>query len=36
MPSISKKVYIDKPDDTVNKQNNAYHSTIMMKLFDIK
>ena len=28
MTSISKNVYIDKLDDTVNKHNNTYHSTI--------
>ena len=32
MTSISKNVYIDKLDDIVNKYNNAYHSTIKMKL----
>ena len=30
MISISKNVYIDKLDDTVNKYNNTYHSTIKM------
>ena len=29
--SVSKKVYIDKLDDTVNKYNNKFHSTIKMK-----
>ena len=33
---ISKNVYIDKLDDIVNKYNNAYHSTIKMKLADVK
>ena len=32
MTLISKNVYIDKLDDIVNKYNNAYHSTIKMKL----
>ena len=36
MTSISKNIYIDKPDDIVNQYNNVYHSTIIMKLFDIK
>ena len=36
MTSISKKVYIDKLDDIVNKYNNIYHSTIKMKLVDVK
>ena len=31
MTSASKKVYIDKLDDVVNKYNNTYHSTIKMK-----
>ena len=34
--SISKKVYIDKLDDIVNKYNNTYHSTIKMKTVDVK
>ena len=34
--SISKNVYIDKLDSTVNKYNNTYHSTIKMKPVDIK
>ena len=29
-------MYIDKLDDTVNKDNNTYHSTIKMKPVDIK
>ena len=36
MISVSKNVYIDKQDDTVNKYNNTYHSTINMKLVDVK
>ena len=36
MTSISKNIYIDKPDDIVNQYDNAYHSTIIMKRFDIK
>ena len=35
MTSVSKKVYIDKLDDIVNKYNNTY-STIKMKLVDVK
>ena len=30
MTSISKNVYNDKLDDTVNKYNNTYHSTIKL------
>ena len=29
-------MYIDKLDDTVNKYNNTYHSTINMKPVDVK
>ena len=36
MTSISENIYIDKLDDMVNKYNNAYPSTIRMKLFDVK
>ena len=36
MSSSSKNVYIDKLDNIVNKYNNAYHSTIKMKTFDVK
>ena len=36
MTSVSKKVYLDKLDDIVNEHNNKYHSTIKMKLFDVK
>ena len=34
--SISKNVYIDKLDDTVNKYNNTYHRTIKLKPIDVK
>ena len=34
--SVSKNVYIDKLDDIVNKYNNTYHSSIKMKLVDVK
>ena len=33
--SILKNVYIDKLDQIVNKNNNSYHRTIKMKLFDV-
>ena len=36
MTSISKRLYIDKLDDIVNKYNNAYHSTIKLKSVDVK
>ena len=36
MTSISKNVYLDKLDDTVDQYNNTYHSTIKMKLVDVK
>ena len=36
MNSVSKNVYIDKVDDIDNKYNNTYHSTIKMKLVDVK
>ena len=36
MTSVSKKVYIDKLDDAVNKWNGTYHSTIKMKSVDVK
>ena len=29
-------MYIDKSADIVNKYNNTYHSTIKMKLTDVK
>ena len=32
----SKNVYIDKLDETVNKYNNTYHSTIKVKPVDVK
>ena len=34
--SVSKNVYINKLDDTVNKYNNTYHRTIKMKLVDVE
>ena len=36
MISISKNVYIDELGNIVNKYNNTYHSTIDMKLADVK
>ena len=36
MTSISKNLYIDKLDETVNKYNNTYHTTIKMKPVDVK
>ena len=36
MTLISKKVYIDKLDDIVNKYNNTCHSTIETKPVDVK
>ena len=36
MISVSKNVYIDKLDHTVNKYNNTYHSTIKVKAVDVK
>ena len=36
MTSISKNDYIDKLDNRVNKYNSTYHSTIKIKLFDVK
>ena len=36
MSSISKNVYIDKLDNTVDECNNAYHTTIKMKPIDVK
>ena len=35
MTSISKNVYINKLDDIVHKYNNTYHSTMIMKPFDV-
>ena len=36
MTSVPKNVYIVKFDSIVNKYNNTYHSTIKMKLVDVK
>ena len=36
MTSISKNVYIDKLDDTVDEYNNTYHTTIKMKPIDVE
>ena len=36
MTSISKKMYIDKLDDLVDKYNNTYHRTIKMEPVDVK
>ena len=36
MTSISKNVYIDKLDGTVNEYNNKKHRTIKMKPIDVK
>ena len=36
MASISKIVYTDKLDDTVNKCNNTYHEKIKMNPADVK
>ena len=36
MTSVSKNVYINKLDDTVNKYNNTYHRTIKMKPVDVE
>ena len=36
MTSVSKKVYIDKLEDIVNKYSNTYHSTIKMEPVNIK
>ena len=36
MTSVSKNVYVDKLDDAVNKYNNAYLSTIKIKLVNVK
>ena len=35
MTSVLKNLYIDKLDDTVNKYNNTYHSTVKKKSIDI-
>ena len=34
--SFSKNVYFDVLDDTVDKYNNIYHSSIKMKPIDVK
>ena len=36
MTCLSKNWYIDKLDDIINKCNNTCHSTIKMKLVDVK
>ena len=36
MTSISKNVYIDKLDNTVNRYNNTYHKKIKIKPVDVK
>ena len=36
MTSISKNVFIDKLDETVNKYNNSYHSKIKLKPVNVK
>ena len=36
MASISKNVYINKLDDTINEYNNTYHRTIKMKPVNVK
>ena len=36
MTPISKNLYIDKLDDTVNEYNNTYHRTIKMKPINVK
>ena len=36
MTSVSKNVYIDKLDDTVNEHNNINHRTITMKPIDVQ
>ena len=36
MTSISKNMYTDNLDDTVNEYNNTYHRTIKMKLINVK
>ena len=35
MTSVSKKMYIDKLDNIVNKYKNTYHSTTKMKSVDL-
>ena len=36
MTSVSKNVYINKLDETVNEYNNTYHRTIKMKPVDVQ
>ena len=36
MTAVSKNVYFDVLDDTVNKYNKTYHKTIQMKPIDVK
>ena len=36
MTSVSKNVYIDKLDDTLNEHNNINHRTITMKPIDVQ
>ena len=36
MTAVSKNVYFDVLDDTVNKFNKTYHKTIQMKPIDVK
>ena len=36
MTSISKNVYTDKLDDTVNEYNNTYHRAMKMNSADVK
>ena len=36
MTSVSKKVYINKLHDTVNKYNSTYYRAIKMKPVDVK
>ena len=36
MTAISKNVCIDKLDDIVMEYNNTYHTSIKMKLVDVK
>ena len=36
MTLITKNIYIHKLDDIVNEYNNTYHTTIKMKLIDVK
>ena len=36
MTAVSKNVYIDKLDNTVNEYNNTHHRTIKIKPVDVK